>query len=164
MWPNRYSSCSTNIYKLDAYAGALGFGPELRHYESKVPSPCGLTVVYKMSPLLNSESRDRLYWDESTINQDFFIFFFFLDCALDVGLPDISSNTDLTCRLYDTCTGVSCCVDVDEIQTSLEAYVIINGCDQKLEIGVERLNFTVSLGNYPYGMFHQNKDIYICII
>ena len=29
-WPNRYSSCSTNAYKLDAYAGARGFDPELR--------------------------------------------------------------------------------------------------------------------------------------
>ena len=28
-WPNRYSSCTTNIYQLDAYAGAR-FDPELR--------------------------------------------------------------------------------------------------------------------------------------
>ena len=56
--PNRYSGCTTNIYKLDAYAGARGFDPELRQYASRVPSPCGLTVVYKISPPLNLASRD----------------------------------------------------------------------------------------------------------
>ena len=69
MRPNRYSSFTTNIYKLDGYAGARGFDPELRKYASMVPSPCGLTVVYKMSPPLNLTSRYRLYWVESTINQ-----------------------------------------------------------------------------------------------
>ena len=51
-WPNRYNSCTTNVYKLDAHAGARGFNPELRHYASRVPSPCGLAVVYKISPPL----------------------------------------------------------------------------------------------------------------
>ena len=45
--PNRYSSCTTNVYKLDAYAGPRGFDPELLQYASMVPSPYGLTVVYK---------------------------------------------------------------------------------------------------------------------
>ena len=57
-WHNRYSSCTTNVYKLDVYAGARGFDPELRQYASRVPSPCGLTVVYKISPSLNLASRD----------------------------------------------------------------------------------------------------------
>ena len=35
-WPNQYSSCTTNIYKLDAYAGARRFDPELRQYASRV--------------------------------------------------------------------------------------------------------------------------------
>ena len=51
-----------HIYKLDAYAGARRFYPELRQYASRVPNPCGLTVVYKFS-------RYRLYWVESTISQ-----------------------------------------------------------------------------------------------
>ena len=54
-WPNRYSGCTTNIYQLDAYAGAHRFNPELRQYASRVPTPCGLTVVYKISPPLNLE-------------------------------------------------------------------------------------------------------------
>ena len=56
-WPNRYSGC-TNVYRLDAYAGARGFDPELRQYASRVPSPCGLTMVYRISPPLNLASRD----------------------------------------------------------------------------------------------------------
>ena len=57
-WPNRYSSCTTNVYKLDPYTGAPGFDPELRQYSSRVPSPCGLTVVSNIFPPLNLASRD----------------------------------------------------------------------------------------------------------
>ena len=48
--PNRRtcSRCATNVYKLDAYAGARGFDAELRQYASRVPSPCALTAVYKI--------------------------------------------------------------------------------------------------------------------
>ena len=53
-----YSSCTTNVYKLDAYAGAHMFDPELRQYAFRVPSPCGLTAVYKIPPPLNLASRD----------------------------------------------------------------------------------------------------------
>ena len=51
-------SCTTNVYKLDAYAGAHRFDPELPQYASRISSPCGLTVVYKMSTPLNWASRD----------------------------------------------------------------------------------------------------------
>ena len=57
-WPNQYSDCTTNMYKLDAYAGARGFDPELRQHASRVPSPCELMVVYKLFPPLNLVSRD----------------------------------------------------------------------------------------------------------
>ena len=43
---------------MHAYAGAHGFDPELRQYASRVPCPCGLTVVHKISPPLNLASRD----------------------------------------------------------------------------------------------------------
>ena len=57
-WPNIYIGCTTNIYKLDAYAGAPVFDPELGQYASWVRSPYGLTVVYKILPPLNLASRD----------------------------------------------------------------------------------------------------------
>ena len=41
------SGCTTNVYQLDAYDGARGFNPEFLQYASRVPSPCGMTVVYK---------------------------------------------------------------------------------------------------------------------
>ena len=50
--------CTTNVYKLDAYAGAPGFYPEFRQYASRVSGPCGLTVVYKMSLPFNLTSLD----------------------------------------------------------------------------------------------------------
>ena len=49
-WLNLHSGC-TNVYKLNAYAGARGFNPEFRQYASRVSGPCGLMVVYNISPL-----------------------------------------------------------------------------------------------------------------
>ena len=51
-------SCTTNVYKMDAYAGARGFDPELRQYASSVPSPCVLTVINTIALPLNWASRD----------------------------------------------------------------------------------------------------------
>ena len=51
---------------LEAYAAASGFSPDLRQYASRMSCPCGLTVVYEISP----SSRYCLYWVESTINQE----------------------------------------------------------------------------------------------
>ena len=54
-WPNRYSIV---VLQMDAYAGARGFDPKLRQYASRLPSSCGFTVVYTISPPLNLASRD----------------------------------------------------------------------------------------------------------
>ena len=37
-WPNRYSCCTVNVYKLDAYAGARGFDPEFMRLGCQVPA------------------------------------------------------------------------------------------------------------------------------
>ena len=53
-WPNRHSSCTANIYKLDAFAGARGFDPELHQYASRVPNvPTIKTWQVEKSPLLS---------------------------------------------------------------------------------------------------------------
>ena len=58
-WLNQHSTCSctTNVYKLDASCWH-GFNPYLCQYVSRVSCPCGLTVVYEISPSLNLASRD----------------------------------------------------------------------------------------------------------
>ena len=48
---NRHSSCTTNVYNLDVYAGVSSVCV-------RVPCPYGLTVVYKVSPPLNLASLD----------------------------------------------------------------------------------------------------------
>ena len=37
------------------------FDSELRQYASRVPSPCGLTVIYNISPPVTVASNHRLY-------------------------------------------------------------------------------------------------------
>ena len=70
-WHNRHSSCTTNVYKLDAYDEARWLNSEFRQCASMVPCPCGLTMVNNISPPLNLASRDFACTAqvESTINQ-----------------------------------------------------------------------------------------------
>lgn len=60
---------------------------------------------------------------------------------------------DLTCLIKDTCTAVSCCMDVDFLQRAFEAYVTIDPCDYYLEVGIEKLKFNISLNDYTFGRF-----------
>ena len=48
--PNRYSGCTTNVYNLDAYAGARGFDPELYDIEKYFKA----TVITRLTDLESS--------------------------------------------------------------------------------------------------------------
>ena len=62
LWLNQHSSCTNKCLQV----GTL-LTPELRQYASRVPYPCGLMVVYEISPPLNLASQDISYteWIDS---------------------------------------------------------------------------------------------------
>lgn len=63
--------------------------------------------------------------------------------------PFAGSNT--TCHLFDFCTGVRCCSEVGMIRRSLHTFLIIDHCNYKLAVGIEKLVVNTSLHSYVYG-------------
>lgn len=61
---------------------------------------------------------------------------------------------DLTCLIKDTCTSVSCCMDVNFLQRAFETYVTIDPCNYLLEVGIEKLYFNVSLNDFTFGRWN----------
>lgn len=70
-------------------------------------------------------------------------------CGEYVALSPISSNT--TCHIFDFCTGVRCCSEVGFIRQSLNTFLIIDNCNYKLAVGIEKLVVNSSLHSYVYG-------------
>jgi hypothetical protein len=70
-------------------------------------------------------------------------------CDEYVALSPLSSNT--TCHLFDFCTGVRCCTEVGFIRQSLNTFLIIDNCNYKLAVGIEKLEVNTSLHSYVYG-------------
>ena len=68
-----------------------------------------------------------------------------------MSLAALPADKDTTCHLFDTCTGVRCCSDVDVISRSLNTYLTIDTCSQRMSVGVEKFSVNVSLVGYQYG-------------
>ncbi|XP_052071171.1 uncharacterized protein LOC127709609 [Mytilus californianus] len=64
-------------------------------------------------------------------------------------LPAIPNT--MSCHLTDTCTGIDCCIDVDQISRSINVYIKLDACNYKLTAGIEKLTFDVPLLNYEFG-------------
>ncbi|XP_053398133.1 uncharacterized protein LOC128556594 [Mercenaria mercenaria] len=61
-------------------------------------------------------------------------------------LPSIVS-----CSVPDYCTGINCCIDIDDIGLSLKAYINVNMCNYFISGGIETQTFNFSLFNYEWG-------------
>jgi hypothetical protein len=57
----------------------------------------------------------------------------------------------VSCHIPDYCTGIDCCVDVDLIGKSFNAYVLMDACNYKLSVGIEKLAFNLTLFEYEWG-------------
>lgn len=58
----------------------------------------------------------------------------------------------VTCLVKDTCTSVSCCVDIGFMKTSFEAYLTLDACNYWLDVGIEKLSFNLSLKDVTFGI------------
>ncbi|XP_021353372.1 uncharacterized protein LOC110450253 [Mizuhopecten yessoensis] len=72
------------------------------------------------------------------------------ECPFETSLPAIGSP-DVRCHLPSYCSGVQCCIQVDFISRSFQAYALINTCTHQLEVGIEKFIFKQSLFNYLWG-------------
>ncbi|KAL3873866.1 hypothetical protein ACJMK2_036950, partial [Sinanodonta woodiana] len=70
-------------------------------------------------------------------------------CPYDVKLPSLPSG--VACHIPSLCTGVQCCVDVEFLNRSFNAFLLLDSCNYKLTVGIEKLNFTKHLFDYSWG-------------
>ncbi|VDI38371.1 SWI/SNF-related matrix-associated actin-dependent regulator of chromatin subfamily E, member 1 [Mytilus galloprovincialis] len=72
--------------------------------------------------------------------------------TLPFTLPSVPNT--MSCYLSDTCTGIDCCIDVEQISRSVNVYIKLDACNYKLTAGIEKLTFDVPLLNYEFGQKH----------
>ncbi|VDI41394.1 Hypothetical predicted protein [Mytilus galloprovincialis] len=70
------------------------------------------------------------------------------DCPPAVNLPPI--ETSMTCYIPNYCTGINCCIEVDQIGKSFNVYALLDGCNQRLTLGIERRKIDISLIEYDW--------------
>jgi hypothetical protein len=76
-------------------------------------------------------------------------FSLFLDCPLLLDLPAI--DTSMSCYIPDFCTGINCCIEVESIGKTFNAFALLDGCKLRLTIGIERRKIEISLIDYEWG-------------
>ena len=79
----------------------------------------------------------------------YYINFLITGCPALVNLPALP--TSMSCHITDTCTKLDCCVDVDKLGLSLNAYIILDTCNNRFTVGVDKFSRTISLLNVDFG-------------
>ncbi|XP_063431651.1 uncharacterized protein LOC134714342 [Mytilus trossulus] len=83
-------------------------------------------------------------------------------CTSAVDLPTLGSNS--VCHLYDTCTGISCCLHSTTVDRNFNVFLKLDPCTQKLDIGIEKYQFDFSLYTFTFETtqyFHIDRVIEI---
>jgi hypothetical protein len=73
----------------------------------------------------------------------------FAACQLVVDMDPITEPAN--CVIRDSCTAVSCCAEVGFLQQSFEVYMTLDPCTETIQVGIEKLNFNVSLSTITMG-------------
>lgn len=73
----------------------------------------------------------------------------FTDCQLVVDIDPITEPVN--CFIRDSCTAISCCAEVGFLQQSFEIYMTLDPCTDTIQVGIEKLNFNVSLSAITMG-------------
>ncbi|XP_033724553.1 uncharacterized protein LOC117314596 [Pecten maximus] len=125
----------------------LAVGQSLsRYYAAKLMEYLGVSKYMMTTPCQRSSSYyspSQNHWKQ--------------DCPLDISLPDITS-VPMTCYIPDYCTGIDCCLDVDFLGMSFRTYLLLDGCNLNLQIGIEQLALNESLDSYIFGT---PKQLYV---
>ncbi|XP_052083593.1 uncharacterized protein LOC127720891 [Mytilus californianus] len=74
------------------------------------------------------------------------------DCAMDMTLPMLPS--DVSCFITDTCTGVQCCVMNNLLQQTFEISFLLDSCNKKLSISIEKIQYNDTLLDFKLGTYY----------
>ncbi|XP_052083599.1 uncharacterized protein LOC127720898 [Mytilus californianus] len=70
-------------------------------------------------------------------------------CTENEELPSMSG--EVRCNMGYTCDTVSCCVDIVDLDRTMEVSLSIDHCNRKLTLQLERLSEEISLMDYKWG-------------
>ena len=107
-----------------------------------------LFAILKLSALFGKKLYcfEVLYYNPSVCH-------FFLcvckECPARLPLFKIRGTTN--CNIKNTCTAVSCCVEVGKVGRTFEFVLDVDFCNQKFTVGIEKLVEEVSLNMFEYG-------------
>ena len=68
-----------------------------------------------------------------------------------MSLPTLDDS--VVCYIPASCTGISCCVDVERLAMAFTVMFDIDDCGYRFSVGIENLQFTRSLFNFGFGMY-----------
>ncbi|XP_052071170.1 uncharacterized protein LOC127709608 [Mytilus californianus] len=71
-------------------------------------------------------------------------------CNSSVDIP-VSLPAGISCYLSDTCTGIDCCIQVDKLGLSVNAYVLLDACHNTFTVGVENFKHTTTMLDIDLG-------------
>lgn len=78
--------------------------------------------------------------------------------------PTMSLGDDISCHLYDTCTGVVCCLTSTRLDRTFKIHFELDPCMNNLKIGIEKYQFDFSLFEFEYEtekIFHLDRVVQI---
>ena len=75
--------------------------------------------------------------------------YLFIACPSTLTLPTIRNTA--ACYIPSYCTGVSCCVEVPLVGRSFLVSALIDGCNMKLNLEIEKRTVNISLIGYTWG-------------
>ncbi|CAC5375019.1 unnamed protein product [Mytilus coruscus] len=71
-------------------------------------------------------------------------------CNDSVDIP-LNLPAGISCYLSDTCTGIDCCIQVDKLGLSVNAYVLLDACHNTFTVGVENFKHTTTMLDIDLG-------------
>ncbi|WAR05126.1 hypothetical protein MAR_020495 [Mya arenaria] len=71
------------------------------------------------------------------------------ECQSYVDLPPLRSV--VTCHLNKSCTSIKCCLDVEDLKSSVQFEINIDACNKEIHVVIEALHTTRYMQFYEYG-------------
>jgi hypothetical protein len=67
-----------------------------------------------------------------------------LECSNAPDMP-VPLPAEVNCYLSNTCTGIDCCVQVDKLGLAINAYILLDTCNNAFTIGIENYKHTTTI-------------------
>ncbi|VDI23782.1 Hypothetical predicted protein, partial [Mytilus galloprovincialis] len=71
------------------------------------------------------------------------------DCGMNMTLMELPA--EVSCYITDTCTGIQCCVMNTLLQQTFEISFLLDSCNSRISIGIEKIQYNSTLLDFQWG-------------